>query len=246
MKKIELLTRSTAKMDKALKLNVLNCILHLAPATVAGLGDVCHHASPACRAACIHYSGRAAMIKKGENTNTIIEARKRKTKLFFQDNKAFMAALFADIARQQNYAAKKCMALAIRLNGTSDIPWEKIRHDGKSIFDLFPDVQFYDYTKNPDRLSLGISNYHVTFSRSEINETIAHEKLLKGHNVAIVFAGKRLPEKYTVIDNEMEFVFDVINGDEHDLRHLDPRGVVVGLTAKGKGKKDTSGFVVAL
>jgi hypothetical protein len=36
---------------------------------------------------------------------------------------------------------------------------------------------------------------------------------------------------------------EVINGDKHDLRHLDPKKVIVGLIAKGKAKKDFNGFV---
>jgi hypothetical protein len=35
----------------------------------------------------------------------------------------------------------------------------------------------------------------------------------------------------------------VFNGDDSDLRFLDPKGVIVGLYAKGRARKDTSGFV---
>ena len=79
------------------------------------------------------------------------------------------------------------------------------------------------------------SNYHLTFSRSEANEAQALDVLKAGGNVACVFSGS-LPETY--------LGFRVINGDESDLRFLDPSGVIVGLKAKGKAKKDASGFVI--
>jgi hypothetical protein len=60
----------------------------------------------------------------------------------------------------------------------------------------------------------------------------------QGYNVATVFGIKKsqpMPETYNDVP--------VFNGDDSDLRFLDPKGVVVGLYAKGKAKKDTSGFV---
>jgi hypothetical protein len=138
------------------------------------------------------------------------------------------------------------------MNGSSDIAWEGISCerwiDGipglyRSVFAAFPEVDFVDYTKNPRRFERALpANYHLTFSRSESNETDAERLLARGVNVAVVFADA-LPSSW--------HGFAVINGDEHDLRHLDPKasegnpGYVIGLSPKGrKAKKDTSGFVV--
>lgn len=132
------------------------------------------------------------------------------------------------------------MKLAIRLNGTSDICYENIIvDDNKNIFELFPEVTFYDYTKDytrRDALKGKWKNYHLTFSRSESkkNHTKALELLEQGVNVAVVF--DKLPKKFAKVT--------VINGDETDLRFLDKKNKVVGLVAKGKAKKDTSGFVI--
>ena len=121
--------------------------------------------------------------------------------------------------------------------------------ENNSIFDIFPDVQFYDYTKNIKRIprnsgysdTIGLyrkfpTNYHLTFSYSE-NTTDDKIKALisRETNVAVVFRNK-LPKTWKG--------FEVINGDLHDLRFLDKRGVIVGISAKGKAKKDTTGFVV--
>ena len=97
---------------------------------------------------------------------------------------------------------------------------------------MFADVQFYDYTKVPGR-DLGIPNYHLTFSLAESNEEDAAAELQRGMNIAVVFDG--VPSEYLGVP--------VVDGDESDLRFLDPSGVVVGLKAKGEARGDTSGFV---
>jgi hypothetical protein len=133
-------------------------------------------------------------------------------------------------------AEKKGLIPVFRLNGTSDLSWEKYEvANGKNIFQMFPDVQFYDYTKVLGRKTGDIKNYHLTFSNADgnINDVLAAKHA--GLNIAVVFR-KELPETY--------LGRKVINGDETDLRFLDPSNVIVGLKAKGKAKKDTSGFVV--
>ena len=117
-----------------------------------------------------------------------------------------------------------------RLNGTSDIAWEK--HD---VIQQFPAVQFYDYTKILGRKVEALSNYHLTFSQADGNEEDVQKAIDKGMNVATVFR-KKLPVAHMGIP--------VYDGDDSDLRFLDPKQVVVGLKAKGKAKKDTTGFVV--
>jgi hypothetical protein len=125
------------------------------------------------------------------------------------------------------------MIPAFRLNGTSDIRWETVPVNGATnLMSLFPNVQFYDYTKHENRRNLP-ANYHLTVSRSETNEA---NVFALPYNVAVVFNSKTLPAEYNGRP--------VVNGDDTDLRFLDPTGVVVGLTAKGKAKKDPTGFTV--
>ena len=174
------------------------------------------------------------MFKKGETTNVIQQARIRKTKYFFEDRAGFMKDLIKDIELGIKQATKLGLTPVFRLNGTSDLSWEKYAVPGaRNIFDLFPTVTFYDYTKVLGRKVKDIPNYDLTFSAAENNEHDMAMALASGMNVAMVF--DQLPETY--MNRE------VINADEHDLRFLDPKGVICGLKAKGRAKKDTSGFV---
>jgi hypothetical protein len=177
------------------------------------------------------------MFKPG-GTNTIQEARKRKTILFFTDRRQFMIDLFDDIRRAINTAKKKNMVPVFRLNGTSDIAWEKYTLNEQTVFEAFPDVQFYDYTKILGRKVSHIPNYHLTFSAADGNDADVEKAIVAGMNVATVFGLKKtqpMPEAY--------LGRTVFNGDDSDLRFLDPKGVIVGLYAKGRARKDTSGFV---
>jgi hypothetical protein len=171
----------------------------------------------------------------------VMNGRINKTEWFLSDRKEFMETIDKEI----NLAIKRHSdkIVTFRLNGTSDIRWEKIKvRENKNIFELYPDIQFYDYTKNPIRMKLDIPNYHLTFSRSENNHKIAMKLLSEGHNVAIVF--KNIPTEYNG--------YEVINGDESDLRFLDKKGVIVGLKYKNNTGKNadnkvafTSGFAIA-
>ena len=227
--KLHLLSFNTdAKTTKGNAFGWFTAILYLAPARLAGRGEVCGHRSPHCTACCLNTAGR------GKFSN-VQQARIRKTQLFFDSFATFKAQLVADIATFQAYCAKQGAKCCVRLNGTSDIAWERL-----GVFELFPSVSFYDYTKSPIRalqFAKGAlpSNYHLTFSRSETNETQTLDVLRNGGSVAVVFASV-LPSHWNG--------FEVVNGDESDLRFLDKRGVVVGLKAKGEAKKDSSGFVV--
>jgi hypothetical protein len=183
------------------------------------------------------------MFKKGENTNAIQKARIRKTKMFFENRAQFMIDLVKDIELGIKQSAKKDLVPVFRLNGTSDIAFEKyeVVRNGKlfrNIFAAFPEVQFYDYTKMLNRKVTEIPNYQLTFSAADGNDNDVTKAVAQGYNVAVVFGLKKteaMPESY--------LGRPVFNGDESDLRFLDPKGVVVGLYAKGKAKKDTSGFV---
>lgn len=219
---MKLLTTNNYKTTKGEKLGVLTGILYLAPAKISG-HEVCPKRSEGCTAACLYTAGHGAF-------STVQQARINKTKMFFEDRENFMSQLRKDIKALVKKAIKQNMKPAIRLNGTSDIEWTRF-----GIMDEFPDVQFYDYTKVLTRLKKDIpKNYNITFSRSESNEQECREALELGFNIAAVF--KTLPETY--------LGKPVINGDDTDVRFEDPRGVVIGLTAKGKARKDASGFVV--
>lgn len=217
-------------------------ILHLAPANLSGY-ETCAKRTAGCTDACLNMAGRGGMMKKGEITNAIQEARKRKTRLLFTDRDAFMALLVKDVILAIKQSVRLGLIPAFRLNGTSDLPFEKyeVVRDGvtyANIFAAFPEVQFYDYTKILGRKIKHIPNYHLTFSAADGNDLDVLRAIQQGYNVATVFGIKKtmpMPETYNGLP--------VFNGDESDLRFLDPKGVIVGLYAKGKAKKDTSGFV---
>lgn len=227
-----------AKTNKSLKKGYYTPILHLAPVNLAGFGNVCPKATHGCAAACLNTAGHGGMFKPNASTNPVQEARKRRTRAFFKHRDAFLVNLARDINKANLYARKHGMKLAVRLNGTSDLNWSKytIPETNYNIFDLFPTVQFYDYTKVINPKLFKIKNYHLTFSQAESNHADVEKAIKLGMNVAVVF--DQVPETY----NGRK----VVDGDEHDLRFLDPRNCVVGLKAKGRAKKDTSGFVVKL
>jgi hypothetical protein len=230
---MKLLSTANPKIQKGTKLGYLSFILHLAPATLSGK-ETCPKRTAGCTEACLNTAGRGGMFRKGENTNMIQQARIRKTKMFFEDRPAFMDQLIKDIRLGIKQAAKLGLTPVFRLNGTSDLSWEKYEAaSGKNIFELFDYVQFYDYTKVLGRKVQNIKNYHLTFSAADGNDKDVARAIDAGMNVAAVF--DRLPEQY--------MGRQVINADETDLRFLDPKGVVAGLKAKGRAKKDSSGFV---
>ena len=211
----------------------LSAIMHLSPINTR----ICPYQDIAkCKEACLNTAGRGGIFKKGESTNTIQEARKRKTDLFLNDRDTFMSLLVKDIQA----FVRKCERLdkkpCIRLNDTSDIQWELIPIDNyANIFEMFSDVQFYDYTKIPTRKVSSIKNYHLTWSYSEANDKYARLFEQVPYNKAVVFHGG-LPSMFKGMR--------VIDGDTTDMRFLDKQNRVVGLKAKGLAKKDTSGFVI--
>ena len=212
----------------------------MAPHTTGGVGNLCPDSSAGCRALCLGmYSGQAAIVSDLENgTNATRESRKAKAHWFMSDRRAFMAEMTDHVRALARKAEKENKKLAIRPNGSTDIAFEYIPTDnGQPLPHRFPEIQFVDYTKNlkrvlnPDRPK----NYHLTFSRSETNEAKAAQVLTAGYNVAVVF-GDGQPSTF--------MGHRVIDGTKHDLRHLDPSPVIVGLDPKGKkAKNDTSGFV---
>ncbi len=230
----KLLSTANPKIQKGTKQGYLSFILHLAPADLSGR-EVCPKRTAGCTSACLNTAGRGGMFRKGENTNVIQKARIRKTQYFFENREAFMDDLVGDIMRAVNYARRKGLIPVFRLNGTSDLSWEKYptRYGAENIFAQFPTLQFYDYTKVLGRKVADIPNYHLTFSAAESNQQDTVNAIIQGMNVAVVF--DRIPEEY--------MGRPVFNADDTDLRFLDPKGVILGLKAKGRAKKDTSGFV---
>jgi hypothetical protein len=205
----------------------ITVILYLSPASESGY-QLCPFRTPACEAACLgHSSGRMVM-------DASKAARIRRTVMLMQERVAFGNQIIKEIAAHERKASKLDVLPAVRLNGDSDVRWDTMRFDGKTLMEHFPGVVFYDYTKWPNHLRPD-SDIHLTFSRGETttNEEI-QANLDNGRNVAVVFHS--VPATWNG--------WTVIDGDADDLRFLDPTGVIVGLKAKGKARKDTSGFVV--
>ena len=172
------------------------------------------------------------MFKRGETTNVIQKARIRKTKMFFEARDEFMAVLVKDINKAIKFAAKRNLTPVFRLNGTSDLSWEKYDAAyGKNVFELFDYVQFYDYTKILGRKVKHLKNYHLTFSAADGNDADVAEALLQGMSVATVFD---------------EIPAGVYSADEDDLRFLDPEVGIVGLKAKGKAPSMAAMVVIQI
>ena len=202
--------------------NIVILHLNLAPSDLSGY-NVCPMASLGCKKACLHTAG-----------NPVFQAQKDKGRInrarfYMQDRPNFMKQLVRELENFVKWCKKNNKIGVVRLNTTSDISWE--------IFEIF---QFYDYTKIQKRAMKFARgeyppNYHLTYSLNEDNYNKAIKVLKNGGNVAVVFR-KDLPKTFNG--------YKVINGDEHDLRYLDKKNVVVGLKAKGKAKTDMSGFVL--
>ena len=239
---MKLLSTGNPKVLKGMSQGYNTYILHLAPANLSGY-ETCAKRTLGCTDACLNLAGRGGMFKRGENTNVIQQARIRKTKSFFENRVEFMATLVKDIELGIKQSKKMDLVPVFRLNGTSDLAWEKyeVVRNGqlfRNIFTAFPEVQFYDYTKILGRKIKEYSNYHLTFSAADGNDSDVLKAMNEGLNVAVVFGIKKtLPMPVDYLSRP------VFNGDESDLRFLDPKGVIVGLYAKGKAKKDTTGFV---
>ena len=211
----------------------LTAIMYMTPWKSFGV-NLCPSAElAACIVGCLNTAGRGAM-------NSVQKGRARKTEWYVKDRQGFMAQLHKDLTRFQRYCAKRDLKPCVRLNGTSDIRWEKILINGQSIFDQFPEIQFYDYSKIANRKVDHIVNYDLTFSYSEANPAYAKQvniALERGLNIAVVFRDKdQIPESFLGLP--------VVNGDKNDMRFQDPKQSIVALYAKGKARKDTSGFVI--
>lgn len=234
-----------AKTSKGEGYGVLTGILYLAPSTSSGW-NVCPNASAGCIAACLNTAGRGVM-------SNVQRGRLRKTQLLFTDKRAFFIQLEHDIRALVRKAEREGLTPAVRLNGTSDLPWERMRapHSGRTMMETFPGVQFYDYTKDEARAiawargGLMPANYDLTFSRSETNEDACVRVLAAGGRVAMVYSTRLHENRDAVFANAVSYgAQGFVDGDTSDIRFHDPHGVVVALRAKGRARTDSSGFVI--
>ena len=227
----KLLGSGTYKMEKSQKYKYLSEILHLAPANIGGV-NICPNASPVCIKLCLNTSGRGQM-------NTVQKSRLNKKFYFLADRLKFLNHLDHEIKLSFERAKRKGFKYTVRLNGTSDLPFERYKlENGLNLMDNNPQVQFIDYTKVTNRLDKKNKipkNYSLTYSQAENNLKDVKQILKTKYNIATVFR-KKLPKKW--------LGRKVINGDISDLRHLeDGKKIIVGLIAKGKAIKNFDGFV---
>ena len=229
---------TNAKTVKGERYGIKTAILYLMPADGSGQ-QLCPMAELArCKAPCLFTAGRGAM-------SNVMLSRLRKTLYFNQYRDLFMAQLASEIELMRAKTTRDGYKLVVRLNGTSDIRFENIPVMGApNIFDLFPAVQFYDYTKIANRKNIP-GNYDLTFSYSGAPAYAPYvsRAVANGERIAVVFRSRAIVDAM-LANGETFLGLPVVDGDDSDIRHLDPKGAIVALYAKGKAKKDTSGFVV--
>jgi hypothetical protein len=229
---------TNAKTIKGEKYGIKTAILYLMPAMGSGV-QLCANAKIAgCEKPCLFTAGRGAM-------SNVMLSRLRKTLYFNQYREQFMAQLSREIALEKAKAKRRGYKLIVRPNGTSDIRYENIPVDGfDNIMVAHSDVQFYDYTKLANRKNVP-ANYDLTFSYSgvEAYQPFVAKAVANGERIAVVFRNRAIVNAM-LANNETFLGLPVVDGDDTDIRHLDPRGAIVALYAKGKARRDQSGFVV--
>ena len=218
-------TEISSKLLKNKKVNnIMTYCIYVAPAKTSGY-EVCPNRTKECTAGCLATSGR---VKMENETRTIIsDARLKKAKLFVEHKDFFMGWVIAEITAYKFKAERLGYGFAIRINGTSDIDLNTLKINGFTLFEIFPDVQFYDYTKQYSRFENIPENYHLTFSYSGRNIEQAKNLLQRGFNIAVVFdtkKGKDFPKTF--------LGYPVIDGDLTDYRPYDQKNSVVGLRWK--------------
>jgi hypothetical protein len=246
--KSPLSVNADAKTKRGVTIGYLTGVMYFAHAKTSGVIDVCKDKSPICEAICLDSSGRAEFDPK------ISEARIKRTLMFAFNKPVFFKALIKGIEALIRKSKRENLIPCIRLNGTSDLPWERIKirgtntsYDGLTLIQAFDTVQFYDYTKTLSRLGNTPDNYHLTASYSELMTIDTLNSIIaSGHNVAVVF---RVCEHKRTCACALPNVWNgirVISGDANDVRFEDEQGVLVGLKAKGSAKYDHDGFVIRI
>lgn len=228
----------SAKMKYSFNAGTATYCLYLAPANMSGY-EVCPN-SKFCRANCLNAAGRnkGDILSRGFEESKINKSRIKKTKLFFENKELFMRLLIKEIERERLIAVLKGMEFSVRLNGTSDLSPEDFVLDGKNILEIFYDVQFYDYTKVPQRMELTkkYPNYDLTLSYNGYNNNICRSYLDNGGKVAVVFFGK-MPKTF--------MGYPVHDANSYDMRYLDPQKHIMGLHYHRTGNDYVNGkFVV--
>ena len=222
----------------------LTMVSYMPPSDSSGRWNLCPWATDGCRAVCLgigsgrmnHGRERIDARRFDWSLTSTAEAQLKRAELLMTDRRAFVCQAIVEIHKHEQAAIRRGVRAAVRPNGATDIPWERVAPE---LFAIFENVQYYDYTKGPLTVRRAPANYHLTFSQAETleNQRTAADWLDAGHNVAVVFAASKyaLPATYRGRD--------VLNGDKHDMRFKDAVGHYVGLSAKGIAKRDTSGFV---
>lgn len=224
---------SSAKMMHTAKAKgVLEYLLYLKPVEVDGICmcPKCEH----CKANCLVGAGRARIFKgaKGEESH-ILRAKRIRSELYLYNRKVFMQLLVSEMNSAMNRAKKLGLGFMARMNGTSDLSLKAFRLEGKPIYEIFPDVQFCEYTKVFKYIeqTLNVLNVDYTFSFDGYNWDDCKKALDLGRRVAVVFKGK-LPKMFNG--------YKVVNGDISDVRCDDGKNVIVGLKYKQTSNKDIS------
>jgi hypothetical protein len=230
---------TNAKTIKGEKYGIKTAILYLMPAMQSGV-QLCAMASTAgCEKPCLFKAGRGAM-------SSVMLSRLRKTLYFNQYRDLFMHQLHNELIRERAKAERQGYKLIVRLNGTSDIRWENeaIGYSYANIMQALPDIQFYDYTKIANRKNVP-ANYDITFSYSGVKayQPFVAKAVANGDRIAVVFRDRSIVNAM-LANGETFLGLPVVDGDDTDIRHLDPKGVIVALYAKGPARRDQSGFVV--
>lgn len=231
---------TNAKTIKGEKYGIKTAILYLMPAMGSGVNLCANAVLAGCIKPCLFTAGRGAM-------NSVMLSRLRKTLYFNQYRDQFMHQLHNELIRERSKAKRKGYKLIVRLNGTSDIRWENIPvagYAGRNIMQALSDIQFYDYTKLANRKNVP-ANYDLTFSYSGVPDYAPYvaKAVANGERIAVVFRDRAIVERM-LANGETFLGLPIVDGDNTDIRHLDPKGVIVALYAKGKARRDQSGFVV--
>jgi hypothetical protein len=232
--------QADAKTSKGIETTkVLTGILYMAPSDSSDIANVCAYATAGCKLACLGwFAGRVKVFTQ------IKKSRIRRVEMFKYEREKFFQLVVKDIKALIRKAAREGLTPVVRLNGSSDIPYERlpVTVDGikyPNIMAAFSDVGFYDYTKYPyDKRPTETlpPNYDLTYSHAEGRLAESDRNLANGRRVAMVF---RKPETATKWRQTA-----IVDGDGHDYRPSDPQGVIVALKAKGDAKHDQSGFVL--
>lgn len=243
LKKGSILTAESHKLSVSNEYHngeYLSKIVYLLPYNLSGV-NVCPDATDSCKAICLGVrSGHADMVKNQEEVNDTRFARMRRIYLMKRFKGEFMKKLEKELHSFCRSAIKKGMTPCFRFNGSSDLPFENFTtENGTNILEYFGNLynlKAYDYTKSKSRMVKFLrgdmpSNYHLTFSYAPEKVEDCREILALGGNVAVAFETKKVEDFIgkTFLGHE------VINGDSHDLRFVDPvGGYVIGLTKKGR------------